>query len=209
MTRRHTASRPKKPPRQAVQARSRNTVEAIVEAAARILARDGWGGLNTNAVARIAGVSIGSVYEYFENKQAILDVILDRHLASGEARLAGLAGLASAGLSNGEAVRLLVEGFVAVHRDNPRLHRVLSAEVPISGQQRDRIDRIRSRAIALLAGLLVGRVERPEIKAAMMIDAADALTHKWFVDEQGVPAQPDEMTRELQQMLHAYLTAQG
>ncbi len=40
----------------------------------------------------------------------------------------------------------------------------------------------------------------------MMIDAADALTHRWFVDEQGVPARPDEMTQELRQMLRSYLT---
>ncbi len=102
-----------------VQARSRNTVEVILEAAARILAADGWAAFNTNAVARIAGVSIGSVYEYFANKEAILDVLLDRHLASGEAQIAGLAGIASDALSLDEIVRLLVEGFIAVHQDNP------------------------------------------------------------------------------------------
>ena len=200
-------TRSKKPARQAVQARSRNTVEAILEAATRILARDGWAGFNTNAIARTAGVSIGSVYEYFGNKEAILDVILDRHLASGEAQLAGLARVAPETLGLDDVVRLMVEGFVAVHRDNPRLHRVLSGEVPISDRQRDRIDRIRSHAIALTAGLLQGRVDRPELKATMMIDAADALTHRWFVDAQGVPATPDELTRELQHMLHSYLQA--
>ena len=82
MTRPHPINRAKKLPRRAVQARSRNTVETIVEAATRILASDGWSALNTNAVARIAGVSVGSVYEYFKNKEAILDVILDRHLSS-------------------------------------------------------------------------------------------------------------------------------
>lgn len=197
----------KKTPRQAVQARSRNTVETIIEAATRILADEGWAGLNTNAIARVAGVSIGSVYEYFGNKQAILDVILDRHLSSGEAQLAGLAGLASAGLALDEIVRLLVDGFIAVHCDNPRLHRVLSAEVPISEQQRDRIDQIRSRAIKVLAAVLQGKVQRPELKATMMIDAADALTHRWFVDEHGMPAQPDDMARELQKMLRSYISA--
>lgn len=205
MTRQRSASRIKKPPRQAIQARSRNTVEAIVEAAARILASDGWAAVNTNAIARVAGVSIGSVYEYFENKEAILDVILDRHLSSGEAQLAGLAEVASAGLPLGEVVQLLVEGFVAVHRDNPSLHRALSAEVPLSRQHRDRIDRIRHRAIALLAGLLAGKVERPELKATLMIDAADALTHRWFVDEHGMPALPDDLTQELRHMLRSYI----
>lgn len=207
MAKQRMLTRSKKPARQAVQARSRNTVESIVEAATRILARDGWAGFNTNAIARVAGVSVGSVYEYFGNKEAILDVILDRHLASGEAQLAALAGVAPGTHSLNDAVRLMVEGFVAVHRDNPRLHRVLSSEVPISDQQRDRSEQIRSHAVALTAGLLQGRVNRPELKATVMIDAVDALTHRWFVDAQGVPATPDELVQELQQMLHSYLKA--
>jgi AcrR family transcriptional regulator len=197
----------KKAPRQAIQARSRNTVETIIEAATRILADKGWAALNTNAIAQVAGVSIGSVYEYFGNKQAILDVILDRHLSSGEARLAGLAGLASESLALDEIVRLLVDGFIAVHRDNPKLHRVLSSEVPISERQRDRIEQIRRQAITVLAAQLQGKAERPELKATMMIDAADALTHRWFVDERGIPAQPDDMTQELQQMLRSYINS--
>jgi len=205
MGQKNTSRSEKKLPRRAVQARSRNTVEAIIEAATRILASDGWGALNTNAIARVAGVSIGSVYEYFGNKQAILDVILDRHLSSGEAQLMALASLKPAGLSLDESVRLLVEGFIAVHRDNPRLHRVLSSEVPISERQRDRTEQIRRQAISVLAAQLQGKAERPELKATMMIDAADALTHRWFVDEHGIPAQPDDMTRELQQMLRSYI----
>lgn len=140
------------------------------------------------------------------NKQAILDVILDRHLSSGEARLAGLAGLASAGLALDETVRLLVGGFIDVHRENPRLHRVLSGEVPISERQRDRIDQIRAQAISVLAAMLQGKVERPDLKATMMIDAADALTHRWFVDESGMPAQPHDMARELERMLLSYIS---
>lgn len=205
MSRKSTARSEKKPPRRVVQARSRNAVEAIIEAATRILARDGWGALNTNVIARVAGVSVGSVYEYFGNKQAILDVILDRHLSSGEAQLKALASLNPAGLSLDETVRLLVEGFIAVHRENPKLHRVLYSEVPISERQRDRIEQIRRQAITVLAAQLQGKAERPELKATMMIDAADALTHRWFVDERGIPAEPDDMTRELQQMLRSYI----
>ena len=78
----------KRPVRTARQARSKATVDAIIEAATRILAETGWAALNTNAIAARAGVSVGSVYEYFPNKQAILDVIMDRHLEAGEALLA-------------------------------------------------------------------------------------------------------------------------
>lgn len=196
---------PKKAVRQAKQARSKNTVEAILEAATRILAKKGWPGFNTNAVAETAGVSVGSVYEYFEHKEAIISVIVDRHLSFGEARMAGLASLAHATLSLDEIVQLLVRGFVDLHSDDPRLHRVLSGEVPLSKEQRSRIDQIRTNAISLLTGFLTGQVENPEMKATMMMDAADALTHRWFVDELGIPASPETMTLELQRMLRAYL----
>lgn len=198
---------PRKPVRQARQARSRNTVEAIIEAAARILADSGWSALTTNAIARVAGVSVGSVYEYFANKQAIVDVIIDRHLSSGEAHLVRLAAGAGEAPSLDDIVRLLVDGFVSVHCDNPKLHKVLSGDVPLSKEQRVRVEQIRSRAISFLSGLLTGRVDRPELKAAMMIDAADALTHRWFIDEAGVPASADEMTRELHHLLRAYIAA--
>lgn len=82
---------PRKRPRQA---RSAATVDAIVEAATRILKVEGLAGLNTNAVARLAGVSVGSLYQYFPTKEAILTEMLRRKrtrlLADLEAVLEGM-----------------------------------------------------------------------------------------------------------------------
>jgi len=58
--------------RSPVQARSRATREAIVQAATQVLEHDGPAGFNTNRIAERAGVSVGSVYQYFSNKHAIL-----------------------------------------------------------------------------------------------------------------------------------------
>jgi AcrR family transcriptional regulator len=69
------------------QARARATVEAIVEAAAQILERGGPEALNTNDVAERAGVSIGTLYQYFPDKQAILLAAARREL--GATSLAG------------------------------------------------------------------------------------------------------------------------
>lgn len=66
---------PRKRPRQA---RAEATVDAIVEAAARILSAEGLMGFNTNSVARVAGVSVGSLYQYFPSKEAILAEMLRR-----------------------------------------------------------------------------------------------------------------------------------
>ena len=61
--------------KQPAQARARATVQAIIQAAAQILTQEGYAGLTTNAVAERAGVSIGSVYEYFPGKEAIVAAV--------------------------------------------------------------------------------------------------------------------------------------
>lgn len=68
-------TRPRKQPRQA---RAQFTVDAIAEAAARILEEQGHGGFTTNAVAERAGVSIGTLYQYFPNKDALLGALIGR-----------------------------------------------------------------------------------------------------------------------------------
>lgn len=69
------AARPRKTP---TQERSRNTVEVIVEAAARILSREGADALSTNRIAEVAGVSVGSLYQYFPNREAIVAELVGR-----------------------------------------------------------------------------------------------------------------------------------
>src|SRR5262245_13367385 len=66
------------------QARSKATVNVILEASARILESGGLRGFNTNAVAAKAGVSIGSLYQYFPNKDAILLALLNDFESAGE-----------------------------------------------------------------------------------------------------------------------------
>ncbi|WP_425069774.1 TetR/AcrR family transcriptional regulator [Reyranella sp.] len=63
-----TALKPRKKP---LQARSTVTVDAIVEATIRILRRDGWAACTTTRIATLAGVSVGSLYQYFPNRNAI------------------------------------------------------------------------------------------------------------------------------------------
>ena len=61
-----------KPLKRPVQARAKFTVQAIYDAFVRIWQRDGWARLTTRAVALETGVSVGTLYEYFPNKQALL-----------------------------------------------------------------------------------------------------------------------------------------
>jgi AcrR family transcriptional regulator len=68
------------PRKRPVQGRSRATVDAVLAAAARILEDRGLTGFNTNAVAERAGVSIGSLYQYFPSKDAILVALMEQSL---------------------------------------------------------------------------------------------------------------------------------
>src|SRR5215468_9906844 len=63
----------------ASQERSRATVDALIEATARILVREGFEKASTNRIAREAGVSIGSLYQYYPSKEALVAAVIDRH----------------------------------------------------------------------------------------------------------------------------------
>jgi AcrR family transcriptional regulator len=75
---RSTRLPPLKPRKTPTQPRSEQTVAALLEAAAQVLERDGLDGFNTNAVAERAGVSIGSLYQYFPGKDALTLALMRR-----------------------------------------------------------------------------------------------------------------------------------
>jgi AcrR family transcriptional regulator len=68
-----------KPRKTATQERSRATVDALIEATARILVREGFERASTNRIAEVAGVSVGSLYQYFPTKEALVAAVIERH----------------------------------------------------------------------------------------------------------------------------------
>src|ERR1044071_10462280 len=104
------------------QARSSAMVEAILEAAARVLAREGLARATTNRIAEVAGVSIGSLYQYFPNKMAIVRALQQAH---GQAMVDLVRELAPAAsrLSLEQAVRLMTDSILDGHLAVERLHR--------------------------------------------------------------------------------------
>ena len=126
-------------------------------------------------------------------------------LAKGEALLSAAAARVSNEDSLDALVMSLVEGFIILHKDDPRLHRVLSSEVPLSPKTRSRMEALRRGVSSLVAKALEGQCDKPKLTAQLLVETADSLTHRWFTEEDGSLAPPETMTHELTRMLSAYL----
>jgi AcrR family transcriptional regulator len=114
--------------REPKQQRSRETVEVVLEAVRHVLRRHGAEAITTNRVAEAAGVSIGSLYQYFPEKQAIFMALHDRHVDSVRHVIERTMTTTSASLE--EFTRELVEGLANVHSEDAELHEIVSAAVP-------------------------------------------------------------------------------
>jgi AcrR family transcriptional regulator len=115
--------------RQPRQRRAHETVEAVLGGAVRILKREGVRGLTTNRIAEVAGVSIGSVYQYFPDKAAIFSALHQRHIAEIDRLVAAQLTL-HAESSLGELMHAMIGAMVDVHAADPELGELLMTEVP-------------------------------------------------------------------------------
>ena len=175
---RQTRTMPRKRPRQA---RSKVTVDTILDATTRVLVKLGFDGLTTNAVAATAGVSIGSLYQYFPNKEALVLALIERHVEQMNASiLAELTRVAN--LPVAEAARCVVELTIRAHAIDPDLHRVLTEQVPRIGKlaRLREMDEICHR---MVAGLLAARrdeiaIRDPDLSAFILVSAIESVVHR-------------------------------
>src|SRR5436853_3044541 len=174
------------PRKQPLQARAQRTVDVLLKAAAQVFARRGYAGATTNHIAERAGVSIGSLYEYFPSKDAILVALLEHHVHEGEAVLARAAAeIAGAPLSLAAMVRHLAKAMVELHGNERDLHRVLFEEAPLSRQTRALLAAMEARITERVELLLRARPEvtvpNPTIAAAIVVKTVESLTHNLVV----------------------------
>jgi AcrR family transcriptional regulator len=115
--------------RKPTQTRARLTVDAILDAVVRLLKRDGHKAITTNRIAEVAGVSIGSVYQYFPNKRAIFIALHERHISEIDRMIQSkLAQYAASPLD--VLIRAMVDGMIEAHAPDPGLYQLLQTEVP-------------------------------------------------------------------------------
>ncbi len=168
--------RPRKQPRQA---RAAATVAAILHATAEAIAERGFERANVNEIAERAGVSIGSLYQYFPNKEALLVQLIEQHTkVAMEALDEVLARVADDPLD--VAVREVVCTMVDVHRG--RLNRTLALELDDIGRLEELERAVDERAGRSVVGFLSARpseihVRDPELTAFLLIRLVDELTH--------------------------------
>jgi len=190
------------------QARSRATVETIVQAATRVLSEEGWAGFSTNRVAELAGVSIGSLYQYFPDKFSLVDAVRDRHL---DDCLTAVRRRRAKELSPAQFVASLVDDMIAAHSLYPGLHRVLLDEAPSADAHRDPNSEFERKYLAYYADAVAAyRKCRPEgssYTAALIIsDAIDGVIHN--AARRGALGDPS-IRNELVHLVGLYLVDEG
>jgi AcrR family transcriptional regulator len=115
--------------RRPAQRGAQQTVEAVLDAVARILKREGFRAVTTNRIAEVAGVSIGSVYQYFPDKQAIFVALHQRHIDQID-RMVETKLVEHAAASLDELMQAMIEGMIDAHSSDPELYELLATEVP-------------------------------------------------------------------------------
>lgn len=111
------------------QERALATVEAMLDAVVQLLKRGGISAITTNRIAERAGVSIGSVYQYFPNKRAIFIALHERHIGTVDTVIQRKI-TESTGQPLDRLVASLIDGMIEVHASDPELAVLLDSEVP-------------------------------------------------------------------------------
>lgn len=167
------------------QARSKDLVDRVVDAGARVLVEHGYAGASTNRIARAAGVSPGSLYQYFANKEAVVAAITAR-LIGEFANDMGPVLRETSSLPPADAVRGILDGALAALQRHTELLRALVDHVPMH-QQREMLGAIRTRLsdrvhAALTADRELLRVPDVERTAWPIVEISQGLLVRYVLD---------------------------
>lgn len=197
--------RPRKSPGQQ---RALETRQRLLAAAARVFSQYGYAAGTTNRIAEAAGHSIGSLYQYFPNKDAILVELATAHAQAGIAAVGRHLDGGALPESLPGKIRLFVQAAIDNHRDDPALHRVLFEQAPRPPELLDFLHAAEQQAITVAAELLAAdpqvTVTDIPMAARLVVTTIESLVHRFFAH--GRPDDTDRFEDELVAMLVRYLT---
>jgi AcrR family transcriptional regulator len=183
-------------------------VDVLLKATARVLVKHGYEGLNTNRIAEVAGVSVGSVYQYFPNKEALVVRVMERHHEKIRAIVIDhLSRLQEATLET--VVATLVRAMLDAHRVEPKLHQVFMEQVPRLGA----LKRLRDQHAAyepLVTAWLEAHQEQigvddPRAATWLLIAAVDGVLNR-VVTERPSWLGEAQLEREISSLITRYLS---
>lgn len=198
---------PRKKPKQA---RATDTQERILEAAARVFAEYGYSAGTTNRIAGAATMSVGSLYQYFPNKDAILVALVRRHIDDGTTRIREAFAAMQPDALLSVRVRLVVDAIIANHQDDRRLHQVLFEEAPRPPELLDELHRLEEQLVDVVSSLLDSEPtfsrSDSQMAAWMAVAAVESLTHR-YVSTYPRSGDLGTFRDELVDLVSLYLTA--
>jgi AcrR family transcriptional regulator len=164
----HAASIARKQPQQA---RSQATVHAILEATIVVLDREGMDAATTTRIAEVAGVSVGTLYQYFPHRDAILNALQDREFQRALALVESVLSEGNLDEAPRQTVTGIVKGLAGLYGASPGLHRVLAIE-GLRVAQADRVHAFDLQVIAIIRHFLLttnAPIRRRNVDAAAFV----------------------------------------
>lgn len=198
---------PRKTPKQA---RSSRLVEAILQAAIRVLEREGAAAFTTIRVAGLAGVSVGSLYQYFPNKESILFRLQEDEWAATGKLLEGI--VTDTRLDAAGRLHAVMRAFFRTEWDEAPLRRALGDAAPLyrdSQQARDRHESGHPTLAALIAEVAPGLTPKRRAFAVELYITSMTAIGKQVSETQRTPAEVDAWATATADMFLAYLREPG
>ena len=196
---------PRKLPRQE---RSMVTVDAIFEAASQVFSENGYD-VTTDKIAERAGVSIGTLYQYFPNKDSILFGLWKRHVVEAEAIVDSfMEDFLLNHEKDASMTRILVEYMIALHLDNPGQHRLFSDEMPRPASIIEHIKAFEDKCSRFLESLIKSsnntRLKNLPVSARIIYHTLEGLVHHYILYDSESMDQ-EEFAEELCDMIYLQL----
>jgi len=207
--RKNTNLKPRKLPSQL---RSMEKVDRILDATARILSQHGLDGTNTNLIAEEAGISIGSLYQYFPNRDSIIAKLIERYMEGQKEIVTKRLAKIKEGIEIDTFFHELISSLLEARIKNPELHRVLVREIPRTGKMDELLD-----LESHLSDLFFERLnllknpfnrEKLESRTLLMVHVVDAMLSSYTLKMKNrIPRK--EFVNEVTNLIVTYLNSQA